>query len=455
LSEAVFVSEGAAFKNWTISGVRLEGHGVFHAKMTIIVTRTGVRVCVHTGNFIDCDWFNATNATFVQDFALKQEGVSPGTSDFGNELESFLLAIRSNAPSASAAAAAINTAKKSLMNRLRYYDFSSAEVKIVSSIPGKYTRTSPAEAKKTALWRLQHLLEREDLPSGFERSEGRLAIQISSLSNMGGRESNALRNITSALWSSRSGSTFNASRPWERLQIIWPDEVAVRYSNLGWSAGNSLPCNAKNIYADEAQGRMYDSFRQTLCLWESSEIRPHSCPHIKTYTVYKTDERGTHQLAWCLLTSSNLSQAAWGQIQHGAQLAVSSFEIGVLYLPSQCRTTRRRFSLTPFHRLLGLDLEDEPVAASSSSSSSSSSASSSSSSSSTTANSPSSHSSPSVRFLVSAHQRDDDVHALYFPMPFKLDSSPYSSETRPWTWDTAKQEKDNFGQEYSLQGKHS
>ncbi len=35
-------------------------------------------------------------------------------------------------------------------------------------------------------------------------------------------------------------------------------------------------------------------------------------PHIKTYTIAHIDEG---RLAWVLLTSANLSKAAWGQLQ--------------------------------------------------------------------------------------------------------------------------------------------
>ena len=54
-------------------------------------------------------------------------------------------------------------------------------------------------------------------------------------------------------------------------------------------------------------------------------------PHIKTYARYLDDGR----LGWALLTSSNLSQAAWGKLEkRGTQLYVKSYELGVLLLPS-------------------------------------------------------------------------------------------------------------------------
>ena len=64
------------------------------------------------------------------------------------------------------------------------------------------------------------------------------------------------------------------------------------------------------------------------------------------------------ELNWFLLTSANLSQAAWGVSEKaGTQLYVKSYEIGVLFLPERIKTMRRLFSCTPTHRILGIDLE--------------------------------------------------------------------------------------------------
>lgn len=53
-------------------------------------------------------------------------------------------------------------------------------------------------------------------------------------------------------------------------------------------------------------------------------------PHIKTFVRYRGQD-----VAWFLLTSSNLSKAAWGSLQRNdTQLMVRSYELGVLFLPS-------------------------------------------------------------------------------------------------------------------------
>lgn len=59
-------------------------------------------------------------------------------------------------------------------------------------------------------------------------------------------------------------------------------------------------------------------------------------PHIKTYTrIYHDEEKNKTLVAWHLLTSANLSRAAWGEYQKNkTQMYIKSFELGVFFCPS-------------------------------------------------------------------------------------------------------------------------
>merc|ERR1719228_2882048 len=63
-------------------------------------------------------------------------------------------------------------------------------------------------------------------------------------------------------------------------------------------------------------------------------------PHIKTYTRTSKD---TTEMAFFILTSANLSKAAWGSVSKaGNSCLIMSYEAGVLWLPSSfCQTTLR------------------------------------------------------------------------------------------------------------------
>ncbi|KAF5898703.1 tyrosyl-DNA phosphodiesterase 1, partial [Clarias magur] len=60
--------------------------------------------------------------------------------------------------------------------------------------------------------------------------------------------------------------------------------------------------------------------------------RSRAMPHIKTYMRASAD---FSQLAWFLVTSANLSKAAWGALEkNNTQMMIRSYELGILYLPS-------------------------------------------------------------------------------------------------------------------------
>jgi len=59
--------------------------------------------------------------------------------------------------------------------------------------------------------------------------------------------------------------------------------------------------------------------------------RTRAVPHIKTYFRMSPDHS---KLGWFLLTSANLSKAAWGKMnKNGDKLSVMNWEAGVLFVP--------------------------------------------------------------------------------------------------------------------------
>lgn len=82
-----------------------------------------------------------------------------------------------------------------------------------------------------------------------------------------------------------------------------------------------------------------------LCRWKSEAAgRQILMPHIKTYTrLYGEDSK---IIAWHLLTSANLSRAAWGEYQKDrTQLHIKSYELGILLCPAL-------FEVSIFHSYL-------------------------------------------------------------------------------------------------------
>lgn len=100
--------------------------------------------------------------------------------------------------------------------------------------------------------------------------------------------------------------------------IVWPTVEDVRCSLEGYAAGNAIPSPLKNV----EKGFL----RKYWAKWKSYHSgRCHAMPHIKTFARYNGQK-----LAWLVLTSSNLSKAAWGALQkNNSQLMIRSYELTV------------------------------------------------------------------------------------------------------------------------------
>jgi hypothetical protein len=86
-----------------------------------------------------------------------------------------------------------------------------------------------------------------------------------------------------------------------------------------------MVCCAEATFIDIPRFRSFVSALQA-----EHSGRSRVMPHIKTFVRYRGQD-----VAWFLLTSSNLSKAAWGSLQRNdTQLMVRSYEVGVLFLPS-------------------------------------------------------------------------------------------------------------------------
>jgi hypothetical protein len=86
-------------------------------------------------------------------------------------------------------------------------------------------------------------------------------------------------------------------------------------------------------------------------------------PHLKTYTRALP----SGELQFLLMTSCNLSKAAWGELQKkDSQLCIRSWELGVLLLPSRCAALSAAASVSEPRAVFTLgkrkSLDDSPPA---------------------------------------------------------------------------------------------
>lgn len=83
--------------------------------------------------------------------------------------------------------------------------------------------------------------------------------------------------------------------------------------------------------------------------------RTEAAPHIKSYARISQDNSS---VLWWLITSANLSKAAWGGFEKkNSQLAIKSFELGVLFIPKLFNENSSTFSLSS----KSSDTDSEPI----------------------------------------------------------------------------------------------
>lgn len=130
---------------------------------------------------------------------------------------------------------------------------------------------------------------------------------------------------------------------------------------------------------------------------------------------------------WFLLTSANLSKAAWGTLQkNNSQLMIRSYELGVLFLPSLIKQRGLGFSCTDD----GSPLEDKY-----------------------TIEKPDVKRTKMVTLNWKGVDPDSSSEIIRLPVPYELPPKPYSSEDIPWSWDRRYYKKDVYGEVWPRQVK--
>lgn len=199
----------------------LETYGSHHGKIAIIFTEIGVRICILTANFIEMDFEYLVNAVFIQDFPMKSSSsVHNNTNDFYNDLIDYLESIR------------ISNHRKidELVALLSQYDFTSAEVILIPSIPGRFKGQSNSKWGQS---KLESCLRRHNRTNSQNES---LVMQCSSIGSFG-KKDKYFNEIVQSM-KSNSSSTFSSANildakyHFDNIQIIWPTVASVRDANV-------------------------------------------------------------------------------------------------------------------------------------------------------------------------------------------------------------------------------
>lgn len=306
-------ADARKFTNIKFCQAKLEmPYGTHHTKMMFLLYDTGLRVVIHTANLIERDWHQKTQGIWISPvFPKLKSGPSPTQGDspthFKRDLLQYVSAYKAYQ-------------LKDWQDHISRHDLSSANVFIVGSVPGRHM----AEKKH---WfghmKLRKLLN-ENGPAKEQASKWPVVGQFSSIGSLGASKENWLSvEFLQSLATVKGTSSVPLAHV--EFKLIFPTVDNVRTSLEGYPAGGSIPYS---INVAKKQPWLHSYFHQ----WKSEgRGRNRAMPHIKTYC---RPSPTWGEAAWFLVTSSNLSKAAWGALEKkGSQLMIRSYEIGVLFIP--------------------------------------------------------------------------------------------------------------------------
>ena len=357
-------SEAAAFPNIQLCRVQLPPYGTHHTKMMLLLYRKSLRVVISTANLIPQDWDKKTQGFYLSPMFSVLEQECETSSSFQTDLIEYLTAYR-------------KIELKKWIEIIKKCDMTAvSNLRLVASVPGRHTGASLSS------W--GHMKLRNVLQKEVKRIDSSWPVigQFSSIGSLGTSAEKWLCGEWITSMTACVGKTLQSKT--SPLKLIFPTVENVRCSLEGYPAGASLPYSA-------AFANKQTWLRSYLHQWKADHVgRSHASPHIKSYTrlsPYQTNVRAP----WFLLTSANLSKAAWGGLEKkGTQLALRSYELGVLFLP---------------HKLSASKSGDN-------------------------------------YFHIDAAPETSNK----FTLPFSLPLVPYALEDSPWTWDEAHVDgPDSFG----------
>ncbi|VVC44674.1 Tyrosyl-DNA phosphodiesterase I,Tyrosyl-DNA phosphodiesterase C-terminal domain [Cinara cedri] len=284
--------------------------GHHHTKLSIFSYNDGsIRIVVMTANLREADWLNLTQGIWVSPkFPLKDKNSkSDGDSKTGFKKD-ILRYLRSyNLPLI-----------RQWIQKIEETDFSEANVFFISSVPGKYYEPIWGQSY------LKSILKTHVCLSSGTPSDWPIIAQCSSLGSMGKSDRDWL---TTEFVKNLSAST-HIDRTTNNVpfNLIYPTIQNVIDSWDGpLGALTCLPYTSM-VHKNQTWLEKY------MCKWVSnSRKRTKAIPHIKTYCRVSQD---CTEMSWFLLTSANLSKAAWGKKTLSDQSDyILSYEAGVLFVP--------------------------------------------------------------------------------------------------------------------------
>ncbi|KAL3807984.1 hypothetical protein ACHAXA_000954 [Cyclostephanos tholiformis] len=253
---------------------------------------------------------------------------------------------------------------------LRQYDYSSAYVVLLPSVPGYHDSNTYNDLGYMKLRRaiMENVCpHRQDCGATTtqqqQQQQQHRAPVLCQFSSIGSLNKPWLDRFVSAIDSSSTcaydpindhmsgpakGGGVDASRKVSpplssRMKIIWPTVEEIRNSVEGYGAGGAIPGRVANLDKDFLKPlyHRWSSSSNDDGEGNHSSLRTaRHAPHIKTYV--QPSDSDPNSIEWLALASHNLSIAAWGRLQKASAqggrddrvLFISNWELGVFMSPA-------------------------------------------------------------------------------------------------------------------------
>jgi len=310
-SNAKLKEKASQYPNVKLCKVDLPPYGTHHTKMMLLHYYDMIRVVISTANIVPTDWDRKTQGFYMSPtFSIKSTKQTFSQSKFKADLIEYL-----------------NAYKKfeidDWVHIIEHCDITNIDnVRLIGSVPGRHV------GNLLNSW--GHMKLRSVLKSTLKPvdSEWPVLGQFSSIGSLGPSKDKWLcGEWLTSLAACGCRKFYGQGLKPTPLKLVFPTVDNVRCSLEGYPAGGSIPYSRANAQKQEW-------LKPFLHQWKADHVgRSNASPHIKSYarvSPYDTNKR----VAWFLLTSANLSKAAWGCLEKKAsQLAIKSYELGVLFFP--------------------------------------------------------------------------------------------------------------------------
>ncbi|CAB9527498.1 Tyrosyl-DNA phosphodiesterase 1 [Seminavis robusta] len=338
-------------------------YGVHHSKFFLVGFSSGLlRVVIHTANLRHSDVNNKAQGAYIQNFGRKTPNNTTTTTDFEDSLVQYIQSYKYN-KKFRWDDSNTNAAVVTIAEQLRKYDFSTALAVLVPSIPGYHKINNNQNLLGHLKVRQQLARIRQEKQKGEKQQPiGPIVCQFSSMGSLTNKYLHRLAysmNVARAKGVDDGNTSEDDEQKPINLQLVYPTSDEICNSLEGYRGGNSVPGTLKNVSKDflrpfYRKWSASKSFLSSLALTRADSEAPtnplwkgNNVPHIKTYFQLSSNNDDTDggAMEWFVLTSHNLSKAAWGDVQNSTKhkekrLFIRHWELGVLLSPDQLGAQR-------------------------------------------------------------------------------------------------------------------